>query len=550
MTSTSVGWTRPYANVSNLQFREQTAEERYGIPENFLEIEVKNPQFHGTGRNKFVDYEIICRTNIPAFKLKQSSVRRRYSDFEWFRDALERESTRVNIPPLPGKVFTNRFADEVIEQRRQGLERFLQIVADGFQICLKMMQNEESDALASLVLPPSKAQAYISIFEDVLDQLAVLADIAPEVGKSEANKLTGEDITKILKDQRALETRYRELYEQQEKLRALPNKTKFKNSQMAILDVQNELNLNTQVLAKNLKAHPSVAQNLLKIHHERSALQALISRTIRELRGECRFDSLKATVEEENKKKSTLQNTINRENEAAELLKELQRKLQMEKKQLEGELNDRNQVIQQLKDTIQEIHALTVSEQKYVKKEIKAHESSVRQQCQTREVALQKEKAVLQKKLELEERVHEKTGDFLTRQKESLEKQIQDWMMRYEEDTESKTAELDALKQRRAQDLEKFEELVAQYEELERFVEEDRQNKQREAEEQRIRKEREGAALRIQRWWRRIQIRRQELRSAKKSTRNLKGKEGGKKAPGSGKSSTAKGKGSGKKKGK
>lgn len=56
-------------------------------------------------------------------------VRRRYSDFEAFRDILERESTRVNIPSLPGKVFTNRFSDEVIESRREGLERFLSIVA-------------------------------------------------------------------------------------------------------------------------------------------------------------------------------------------------------------------------------------------------------------------------------------------------------------------------------------------------------------------------------------------------------------------------------------
>ena len=77
-------------------------------------------------------------------------MRRRYSDFEAFRDVLERESTRVNIPPLPGKVslypspigqqtssltigliqiFTNRFTDDIIEQRRDGLQRFLEIVA-------------------------------------------------------------------------------------------------------------------------------------------------------------------------------------------------------------------------------------------------------------------------------------------------------------------------------------------------------------------------------------------------------------------------------------
>ena len=76
----------------------------------------------------YTDYEVVCRTNIPAFKLKHSTVRRRYSDFEYFRDILERESARVTIPPLPGKVFTNRFSDDVIEHRREGLQRFLQIV--------------------------------------------------------------------------------------------------------------------------------------------------------------------------------------------------------------------------------------------------------------------------------------------------------------------------------------------------------------------------------------------------------------------------------------
>ncbi|CAG8620466.1 8660_t:CDS:2 [Paraglomus occultum] len=115
--------------TSRLQIKEQSIEEMYGVPENFLEIEVRNPQTHGFGRKMYTDYEIVCRTNIPAFKLEKSSVRRRYSDFEWFRDVLERESSRVNIPPLPGKVFTNRFSDEVIETRREGLERFLQIVA-------------------------------------------------------------------------------------------------------------------------------------------------------------------------------------------------------------------------------------------------------------------------------------------------------------------------------------------------------------------------------------------------------------------------------------
>ncbi|GHJ90008.1 hypothetical protein NliqN6_6410 [Naganishia liquefaciens] len=109
--------------------RGQTFEEMYAPPENYLEVEVGNPQTHGTGRKMYTDYQIITKTNIPAFKLQQSVVRRRYSDFEAFRDILEKESTRVTIPQLPGKVFTNRFSDEVIAKRQEALQRFLEIVA-------------------------------------------------------------------------------------------------------------------------------------------------------------------------------------------------------------------------------------------------------------------------------------------------------------------------------------------------------------------------------------------------------------------------------------
>lgn len=119
----------PFARVESLGPHPATAEDIYGVPENFLEVEVRNPRTHGHGRKMYTDYEVVTRTNIPAFKLRYSSVWRRYSDFDYFRELLERESTRVNIPPLPGKVFTNRFSEEVIEHRREGLERFLQIVA-------------------------------------------------------------------------------------------------------------------------------------------------------------------------------------------------------------------------------------------------------------------------------------------------------------------------------------------------------------------------------------------------------------------------------------
>lgn len=130
--------------------------------------QVRNPRTHGIGRSMYTDYEIVCRTNIPAFKLRQSTVRRRYSDFEYFRDILERESARVTIPPLPGKVFTNRFSDDVIEGRRAGLEKFLKIVVGhpllqtGSKVLAAFVQGKPcapGDRGRSLTRPPAWRQS-------------------------------------------------------------------------------------------------------------------------------------------------------------------------------------------------------------------------------------------------------------------------------------------------------------------------------------------------------------------------------------------------------
>ncbi|KAJ1555753.1 hypothetical protein HK096_001761, partial [Nowakowskiella sp. JEL0078] len=209
-------------------------------------------------------------------------------------------------------------------------------------------------------------------------------------------------------------------------------------------------------------------------------------------------------VEDEYKKRNTLQSTINRESEASTLLKTLTQALAAERQQQSDESSDRNLVIQQLKDTIQEINALTQSEQRYIRKETKARESCVRQQCHWKESLLEDEKREVLVALEEERKAHEKILAYLHSMRNTMDATIQDWMTRYETDTEAKAFELEALKVRRVADLDKFEELVASYEELEKVVEEDRLVKAREAEEARIATLRIRAASRIQRWWKRL----------------------------------------------
>eukprot|EP00047_Mylnosiga_fluctuans_P002539 m.224912 g.224912 ORF g.224912 m.224912 type:complete len:157 (+) comp11171_c0_seq1:27-497(+) len=134
--------------MSAVQPRQQTLEEAYSEPANFLEIDVVSAKTHGFGRQRYTDYEVRMKTNLPIFRNKESTVRRRYSDFDWLRQELERE-TKILVPPLPDKALSRQlpwvgekdglFNDDFIEERRKGLEIFINKVAGH-----PLAQNEKS----------------------------------------------------------------------------------------------------------------------------------------------------------------------------------------------------------------------------------------------------------------------------------------------------------------------------------------------------------------------------------------------------------------------
>ncbi|XP_044156135.1 sorting nexin-11 isoform X2 [Bufo gargarizans] len=68
-------------------------------------------------------------TNSKAFTAKTSCVRRRYREFAFLRKQLQKYAGLVPVPALPGKLpFHIGCTDEFIEQRRQGLQQFLEQV--------------------------------------------------------------------------------------------------------------------------------------------------------------------------------------------------------------------------------------------------------------------------------------------------------------------------------------------------------------------------------------------------------------------------------------
>lgn len=103
------------------------AEETLTGDKKIIDTKTVRPQ----NEKPYTVFVIKCESNMPHFTARSSTVARRYSDFEYFRDVLERESSRVTIEQLPGKTgpFTNKFDDDFISNRRKGLQKFLQQVA-------------------------------------------------------------------------------------------------------------------------------------------------------------------------------------------------------------------------------------------------------------------------------------------------------------------------------------------------------------------------------------------------------------------------------------
>lgn len=92
--------------------------------------QVTDPQELGEGRNKHTFYRIDVRPPGP-YTDPISSIRRRYSDFQWLFSRLHTEKPGAIIPIIPHTAAvqkSKRFSEELVEERRGHLERFLRKV--------------------------------------------------------------------------------------------------------------------------------------------------------------------------------------------------------------------------------------------------------------------------------------------------------------------------------------------------------------------------------------------------------------------------------------
>lgn len=95
-----------------------------------FQIRVGDPQKVGDPVTAHIVYTMRVITDSPHFRSGQFSVLRRYSDFRWLHAALVHNNPGIFVPPVPEKVKIGRFAPDLVEARRHGLESCVNKIAN------------------------------------------------------------------------------------------------------------------------------------------------------------------------------------------------------------------------------------------------------------------------------------------------------------------------------------------------------------------------------------------------------------------------------------
>lgn len=261
---------------------------------------------------------------------------------------------------------------------------------------------------------------YCSITPDVLQH------------RDELSKFIGDEISKAMSEQKALEKRYEELIETRAAMKGMVNKSKYKEVQEEIQDVSRALRESTNNLVRSLKENPNVSGNLIKVARDRTELHDLLLRCNQELRDRGTFHTIQHKVDEERNSRLRLQQLKVREKDLRDTVERLEEELTNEQRTFQRTVTEQKQAISQLKDELQHLKGSTAVDAKFKRKESLAYVSAIWREYKLKESVIEAKVRTLQEKLQTEHIVHNDTKEFLIRKQHQLAEEISNWEGRYD----------------------------------------------------------------------------------------------------------------------
>lgn len=301
-------------------------------------------------------------------------------------------------------------------------------------------------------LTPIEALRVQTLLDVALKKLEFLSSISTGTG-SELTEFMGDEISRIIQEQRELEKRYEELIAKRSTLTGLANKAQMKEVQQEIQEVGRNLKESNKSLCRNLKENPNVSENLIKMQRERALVQTWLAELHEELR-EYSFSQLMAKVEDERKNQELLQVVKQREKEVSKTVKQLEADLAREYSEHEKETRQATQEIKELKQDLQQRKSVSQIELSFEEKKLRAKENALVRIFAQHEKSLREQKDGLEKMLNLEKTVHSDMRDFMEKRLDDLAHETREWHERAEREIKATEDKVFTLITARGQGLE------------------------------------------------------------------------------------------------
>lgn len=298
------------------------------------------------------------------------------------------------------------------------------------------------------------------LLEDALKKLQFLTSISnnnPGHG-DELTQFMGDEISRIIQEQRDLERKYEELIAMRGQLKGLCNKAKYQDTQKEIQEVAHRLKESNKSLCRNLKENPNVQGNLFKMQAERAQVQEWLEETKSDL-CEASFANLVAKVEAERREQERLNDVKKKEREVSLIVKQREAELQREYLDNEKETKLANQEIKDLKEELQKEKTISDIQFKFEEKKLRAREQALLRIHAQMEKKLLEELEQLRGAQEMEQTVHERAQGFLEEKLQEKVNEKEKWALKAEEEVNQRDSDLTQLKERRAAAYEELKKL-------------------------------------------------------------------------------------------
>ncbi|NXN68460.1 DRC9 protein, partial [Himantopus himantopus] len=356
-----------------------------------------------------------------------------------------------------------------------------------------------------------EALLFTAVLENCVDQLSVLGYIMPVSyeDKTDISHTGSQEIKEIIETQKELDINSQELMSARQGSGETVTSMSLKSIKHKQQLGKTEDLKSTHRLSNRAMKHGALSvENLRKIQADRQYASDVITVTMKKMQELGTFNSLTEANEREKEKKSKFHDILIRSEEGKKEIKSLEKQLQDVKKQTEIELQNRDDMIAYLKDKLQEMKAKMNVESCYMKKSTDLQVHQTQKKCNNAENVLDEEIQKLRSKTDEEIRVHMEIENFLRQHHKKVEEKLEYWVDKYENDTDAKDEELDALKALKANNLEMLQRLATECQMFEETIITDRAEKaakRRQLEQDALELK---SILKLQAWWRGTMVRR------------------------------------------